>query len=120
MTRQKKIMSEELNRMKSFFDAYKLHKSVSKRDMKIGIATIYRFLNDLEHKGEIHSFICENRKVYSTNKTSHAIFRCEKCGDSKHMDVKDLGFIKGITDRHVCHFQIEINGLCIKCESKSR
>src|SRR3989344_7961913 len=83
MTNQKKILNDEVKRFNSFFDAPTLHKKL--RSKNIGLATIYRFLNALEQEGSIHSFTCENRKIYSTDKTSHAHFRCERCGKSKHI-----------------------------------
>lgn len=119
MTNQKKILYGEAKQLKSLFDAYKLHANARKKDERIGIATTYRFLNSLESKGEIHSFICDGRRVYSNDKISHAEFKCENCGVSKHINVRDLSFLKGITDSHVCHFQIAIMGLCHKCEEKS-
>ncbi len=43
-TRQKKIIEQELSKLKFFFTAEELHKKVVKKDSNMGIATIYRFL----------------------------------------------------------------------------
>lgn len=120
MTKQKNLLHTEVKASRSFFDAYKLHSNVQRKDKKIGIATVYRFLNNLEAKGEVHSFICDNKKVYSNNKTSHAEFKCEECGKLKHVKIDNVDFLNKLTDDYVCHFQIELTGLCSSCKGRER
>jgi Fe2+ or Zn2+ uptake regulation protein len=112
-TLQKKILREELVKFNSFFDGSDLYKKASKRNHKIGVATVYRFLKKLVEAGEIHSYLCEKRTIYSRNKNNHCHFVCKKCGEIKHFQLKHLDFldIKG----EVCHFQIDVNGICEKC-----
>lgn len=118
MTRQKKLLFETAQTFSSFFDAYELHAKTMKLDKRIGLATIYRFLTTMENDGEIHSFMCGNKKIYSNNKKSHAHFRCEKCGKVKHIDIKNVDFLNESRDE-VCHFQIELSGLCAACKVDS-
>lgn len=115
MTKQKKILHEELEKFSTFFDAYELHDAVSSRNSKIGLATIYRFLNNLENHAAIHAFICNGKKIYSTNARSHAHFKCEKCGSINHINVKNVDFLKESVKGNVCHFQIELSGVCPNC-----
>ena len=112
MTAQKKQLYEEIKNCPPFFDAYELHQRTKK---KIGLATIYRFLSVLESDGELHSFTCENKRIYSRDKTSHAHFRCEKCNRTEHIKMKNVDFLKSV-DGEVCHFQIEIVGICTACK----
>ena len=116
MTNQKKILYEEIKKFSSFFDAYRLHSRIIKKDQRIGLATIYRFLNTLESDGNIHSFMCDNKKIYSNDKTSHAHFKCEKCGKLKHMKIKNADFLSESIDDDICHFQIELTGICSECK----
>jgi|SRR3989344_1662784 len=116
MTRQKKMLYDETKRISSFFDACELHANVLKKDPGIGLATVYRFLNLLENEGEIHSFMCDNKKIYSNNKKSHAHFRCEKCAEIKHIQVKNVDFLHKSTHDDICHFQIELIGVCSECK----
>jgi len=118
MTSQKKILLQEIKKIPSFFDAYEFHNRISKINSKIGLATIYRFLNRLEADGEIHSFICDNKNIYSNSKKSHAHFRCEKCGQIKHIQVKKVDFLNESLKGEICHFQIELCGLCQECKEK--
>ena len=117
MTYQKKILYEEVKHFTSFFNAYELHTDATKKDKKIGLATTYRFLNTLEKEGEIHSFSCNDKKIYSNKKTSHAHFTCEKCGKLKHIILKNVDFLSEVMEGEICHFQIELKGICSGCKT---
>ncbi|HLC52103.1 MAG TPA: transcriptional repressor [Candidatus Nanoarchaeia archaeon] len=119
MTKQKRLLYEEIKRLSSFFDAYDFYNQISKTYPKVGIATIYRFLNNLENDGEIHAFFCNNKKIYSSNKTSHAHFKCEKCEKLEHINIKKVDFLKETYNGEVCHFQIELTGICSECIIKN-
>ena len=92
-TNQKKFIEEEIKNLHSFFDAEELYKQVSKKNKKIGIATVYRFLKKLTEEGKIHSYSCNRKMIYSSNVKSHCHFICEKCGNTKHINLKKLDFI---------------------------
>jgi len=112
-TLQKKILREELVKFDSFFDGKDLYKKATKRNRKIGVTTVYRFLKRLVEKGEIHSYLCGKRTIYSKNKNNHCHFICKKCNTIQHFQLKNLDFldIKG----EVCHFQVDVHGTCEKC-----
>lgn len=116
MTGQKKIIADEMDKVKFFFTAYILHERVKRKNKRVGLATIYRFLKHAEKNGELHSFFCDGKKVYSTNQKSHAHFTCEKCGFVQHILIDTVDFIKKIVQDEVCHFQIELSGICSKCK----
>ena len=116
MTNQKKMLYGEVKKFSSFFDAYELHQRIIKKDRRIGLATIYRFLKTLERDGDIHSFICDHKKIYSNAEKNHAHFTCEKCGKVKHIKIKNADFLNDSIDDEVCHFQIELTGLCSECK----
>lgn len=111
-TKQKQIISEEIEKINTIFSAEELLMKVNKRDSKIGIATIYRFLKN--YRG-FHSFICDRKKVYG-RKNNHCHFTCQKCGGVQHFEIDKLDFIKGKFEGNVCHFQIDVFGLCKKCQ----
>ena len=117
-TKQKQVMEREIKTFDSFFNAEELHKKISKKNPKIGIATIYRFLNDLTRNGEIHSFLCKRKTLYSNSKKNHCHFACEKCGERKHIDLKKIDFLNSHVDGEVCHFQIDVTGVCKRCITK--
>lgn len=115
MTKQKRIMIESLNKFDNFFDAVDLHNQVSKK-MNVGIATIYRFLSDLEKESKIHWYMCKGRKIYSKGRTNHVHFICESCNSSKHVELDKIDFISDFKTK-ICHFQLDMFGTCDKCAS---
>src|SRR3989344_1927397 len=112
-TRQKKILEGEMGSFESFFDADELHATASRRDRGIGIATIYRFLKHKVEWGELHSYLCDKRKIYSTNKNNHSHFTCKSCGERQHIKAAKLDFLA--EDWNVCHVQIDVTGICKEC-----
>ncbi len=113
MTKQKHVLYDAIKSFTTFFDAAQFHKKVETKN--IGIATIYRFLNNLEARGEIHSYICNNRKIYSIGVRNHTHFTCKQCGKTIHINIKNIDFIKNVALGEVCHFQLDITGVCKKC-----
>ena len=116
-TNQKEIIEKEINNIHYFFDVKRLYKQISKKDKNIGIATIYRFLKRLTEKRDIHSYNCDRKIIYSSNARSHCHFICEKCGDITHIHLKKLDFIQKEIKGDICHFQIDVTGVCEKCQN---
>jgi len=119
-TRQKEMIAKSLEKFKGFFTAEELHNSVNKIDPSIGIATVYRFLRNFVTNRQIHSYTCNRRTIYSIRDNSHCHFICEKCGKVEHIQINSLDFIKNQIDGTICHFQIDITGLCSKCSKKEK
>ena len=115
-TQQERKIEEEIKNLNSFFDAEKLHERVFAKNNKIGIATVYRFLKKLTEEGKIHSYSCNRRVIYSSDLRSHCHFTCEECGEISHVNVEKLDFLKEKVRGDVCHFQINIAGVCEKCQ----
>ncbi len=114
-TSQKEMARRELKNFSSFFTAEDLYDKVKKKNEKIGIATVYRFLSDLAKKDYIHSYLCNKKTVYSTNKSSHFHFICKKCGKIEHINIKKIDFVKNEIKGNICHLQIDTYGVCEKC-----
>ncbi len=115
LTTQKAMVEITMAEFLSFFTAEELHQKVAKMAPQIGIATIYRYLKSAVVRNEIHSYQCERRTIYSTNSKNHCHFYCEQCGEKKHISLHNIGALqRGIKGR-MCHFQIDITGICEKC-----
>ncbi len=117
-TKQKELLNEEVKKLKSFFTAEELLIKAKKKDSRLGIATVYRFLSDLTNKRQIHSYVCDRKTIYSTRDNSHCHFTCEKCGKVEHIQVNSLDFIKNKVKGSICHFQIDVFGTCESCAKK--
>ena len=113
-TAQKRIIEEEVNNFSSFFDAEQLYAKVLTKRRNIGIASVYRFLKKFVDEGKIHSYLCNRKTIYSVNIKNHCHFTCEKCRESRHVNIKKLDFLKNEIKEEICHFQIDITGLCDK------
>ena len=115
-TKQKELLNEEVKHMDSFFTAEDVFAKINKKDKKLGIATIYRFLRNLVDTGQIHSYICNRKTIYSLDKESHCHFTCEKCKKVSHIEINSLDFIKNRINGSICHFQIDVFGTCSDCK----
>mgnify|MGYP001599389347 CR=1 FL=1 len=116
-TRQKELLLQEVKKFDTFFNAEELYVKLSKIEPTIGIATVYRFLKQLVEKDQIHSYSCGGKMTYSNNQNNHCHFKCSKCGEIKHLNLKNINFLLSELKAEVCHFQIDVCGICEKCKS---
>lgn len=115
LTKQKQLLEEEIIKYSSFFNAEDLFQKVGRRNSKLGLATIYRYLNEQVNAGKLHSYTCNRRTLYSTSKKNHCHFHCERCGEIKHIQLQKLDFLKQNIEGELCHFQIDVAGICKGC-----
>lgn len=114
-TIQKKLILEKIKKFPTFFNAEELYHEL--KNSKVSLATIYRFLKNMTDSGKIHSYQCKGKKIYSINQDNHCHFTCKICGKTEHIKIKNLDFIP--LKLKVCHFQLDLCGLCQKCQSKT-
>lgn len=114
-TKQKELISDELDKFEGFFTAEDLHSKVSKKHPCIGIATVYRYLKNLRKEKRLHSYTCDGKLVYSKNRKSHCHFVCEETGQITHFEVDSLDFLKNKIPGTISSFQIEVKGKCNNC-----
>ena len=108
-TRQKQILKDEINKIDNFFSADELHNKVIKIDSNIGIATVYRFLKDMKNKGNLFSYICNRKTVYSKNE-SHCHYINQDTGEVIHFSVENIDFLRDKIPGNITSFQIEVRG----------
>ena len=101
--------------MDSFFSAEELFQKISKKHPSIGISTVYRFLKDEKKKGNIFSYLCDRKTVYSLGRKSHCHFFCEKTGKTLHFDIDDINFLKNKVPGKIKSIQLEVRGVCDAC-----
>lgn len=114
-TKQKTLIDMEIRKFKTFFTAEDVHEKVRERDPRIGIATVYRYLNDAVGEDRPHQYYCDRRKVYSFHKDNHCHFICTICGRTSHFNIERLDFLKRTVKGRICHFQIDVHGVCDEC-----
>jgi Fur family ferric uptake transcriptional regulator len=114
-TRQKQIISQELSKIDSFFNAEDLYQKVKRKERNIGMATIYRYLNEAKSRKDLYAYTCNRKTVYSKGKKSHCHFECEKTGKIIHFDIDNIDFLKDKIPGTIKSFQLEVKGICNKC-----
>ncbi|MBI3051040.1 transcriptional repressor [Candidatus Woesearchaeota archaeon] len=119
-TRQKRLLQNEAEKFTTFFRAEELFHSARKKDKGIGMATVYRFLNDSRRKNLIHAYSCENRMLFSVSNKTHCHFKCQECGLVSSIRLDSVDFIQRKIRGSVCHFQLEIEGICEDCIGTSQ
>lgn len=117
-TRQKQSIQQEVDHYSSFFTADDLYTQIHKKDPSLGIATIYRYLKTVVEQQKIHSFSCNRKTIYSNNSKNHCHFRCERCSTIQHLSLKNIDSLQQNLKGKMCHFQIDITGICEECLKK--
>lgn len=116
-TRQKELLEKEINKIKGFFTAEELYSRIE--NSGIGIATIYRFLKEKTKNRQLHSYVCDGRNIYSNSSSSHSHYTCQICGKRSHIEIKDIGKIRKSIKGSICHFQIDVTGVCENCMKRN-
>jgi len=116
-TKQKETLGNIVSKINSFFSAEDVYEEVRKIDVNIGLATIYRFLNAAKEKGELYSYTCNRRTIYSKGKKSHCHFECEKSGKVIHFEIDNIDFLKNKIPGTITSFQLEVKGVCEDCST---
>ncbi|MGV8150459.1 MAG: transcriptional repressor [Candidatus Woesearchaeota archaeon] len=117
-TLQKIRLESMLSSINGFFTAEEFHTQALKKVPHLGIATVYRFLSEKVKRRMLHSYICDKRAVYSNNSSSHCHYFCQICGKKMHVDIKNIDCIKKEIRGTICHFQIDVTGICDNCLRK--
>lgn len=111
-TKEKQILEHELDNLETFFTAEELYVLGRKFDKKLGIATVYRFLNEKKKSKLLYVYLCDRKSVYSKQNKSHCHFICEKTGKVTHFEIDSLDFLKDKIPGSITSYQIEVRGIC--------
>jgi len=114
-TRQMEDLEEILTKMEPFFTADNIFEKINDKKQNIGIATIYRFLKQKAELGELHSYRCDGKTIYSLEKLNHSHFICKQCGRTTHFIINDISSIHKAIKGKMCHFQLDAYGICESC-----
>jgi len=120
LTRQRRIILEELRKARTHPSASELYLAVRKRSPKISLGTIYRNLELLGTEGAITKITTESSNRFDGNAMPHPHFLCEKC--KKVFDVEqpfEVKFDKKSIEKTGCRVfgaSLEVYGLCKKCK----
>jgi Fur family ferric uptake transcriptional regulator len=120
MTQQRKVILEELKKVKNHPSADEIYKMVRKRLPRISLGTVYRNLEVLTELKEIQEVdIIENLKRFDGNPENHYHIRCIQCGridDAPFHLVNELETkMRPLTNYTIISHKLEFIGICPEC-----
>ena len=93
------------------------------KNNKIGLTTIYRFLNKLESESLIKKYTDKKEATYqyinNVECKNHIHLKCLKCNQIIHLDCNEaIKLSKHISDEHKFIIDSTIFGLCKECQNE--
>jgi Fur family ferric uptake transcriptional regulator len=124
MTRQRRVILDELRKDKSHPSADELYETVRKYMPRISLGTVYRNLEILSELGEIQKLeIGGTLKRFDGNPKKHYHIRCMNCGRIDDAPIALMEHIEneidGMTDYKIFGHRLEFIGLCPDCFDKA-
>lgn len=124
LTKQKQAILEELQKHKDHPVADVIYSEVRKVLPRISLGTVYRNLENMSEQGLILKIEqAGGQKRFDPNPNPHPHFRCVNCGavEDVPIEIDVVGLSensKWAQNRKVYGNNIEIYGLCEKCNSE--
>jgi len=124
MTRQRKVILEELLKQNAHPSADEIHQMVRRRMPKISLGTVYRNLELLAHIGKIQKLELSGAlKRYDWNTNKHYHIRCVCCDRVDDAPIAPLNQLEndlyGATVFEIIGHNLEFTGLCPECSKKA-
>ncbi len=124
MTRQRRVILDELRKDKSHPSADELYETVRKYMPRISLGTVYRNLEILSELGEIQKLeMGGTLKRFDGNPKKHYHIRCMNCGRIDDAPIAMMEHIEneidGMTDYKIFGHRLEFIGLCPDCFDKA-
>ncbi len=120
LTRQRRVILEELGRVKTHPTADEVYRMVRRRMPRISLGTVYRNLETLSGRGMILRLeLAGTRRRYDADTRDHCHIRCSSCGCVHDLPVKPpaglLSAAAAATDFSVTGCRVEFTGACPAC-----
>ncbi len=122
LTKQRRVILEELKKLKTHPSAEELYSIVRERLPRISLGTVYRNLEMLSAAGVILKLdSAGSQKRFDGDTSKHYHLRCTQCDCVRDLDLEfDLSEVeeKLYPMKHVFGFHLEFYGLCESCREK--
>jgi Fe2+ or Zn2+ uptake regulation protein len=122
ITRQRRIIIEEMRSMRSHPTASELYEVVRRKLPNISLATVYRNLEMMTGKGLIQKIVIDSRlKRFDANPEVHYHARCIRCGAINDIFIGSeiISLFRNKLDNlenfEIMDARIELLGHCEKC-----
>jgi Fur family ferric uptake transcriptional regulator len=127
MTRQKKVILEELNKVKNHPTASEVYDMVRSKLPRISLGTVYRNLEHLSAKGLIQKLdMRKGQRRFDATTQEHTHILCLNCGkvedialqpDQDILTMKSK--VKDQSGYELIGYEIELHGICPECRSET-
>ena len=123
MTRQRRVILDELRRANVHPTADELHARVRRRLPHISLATVYRNLDLLSEAGEVRKIeLAGQQRRYDGCTETHQHVRCVRCGRIDDMPCTPMpalaGEVRDRLDYEIVDCRIEFSGVCPACRKE--
>jgi Fur family transcriptional regulator, ferric uptake regulator len=123
MTEQRRVILDELQKLRSHPTADELYESVRKRLPSISLGTVYRNLEMLSEAGMIQKLeISGSQKRFDGITRNHYHVRCLKCGrvdDIETGPIADIDKVmKSVHGYKIVSHRLEFVGVCPRCRNE--
>jgi len=124
MTRQRKVILEELLKQNTHPSADEIYQMVRRRMPRISLGTVYRNLEVLASMGKIQKLELSGAlKRYDWDTSKHYHIRCLYCDRVDDAPIAPLNQLEndlyGATVFEIIGHNLEFTGLCPECSKKS-
>ena len=124
MTRQRKVILEELRSVCTHPSADEIYELVRKRLPRISLGTVYRNLEILSESGEIQTLeLGSAQKRFDGVAENHYHIRCIQCDRivdaPPELEVKINHELKSATAYKITGHKLEFIGICPDCSNRS-
>jgi len=121
MTRQRRVILEEIRSFDGHPTADEVYEAVRKRVPRISMSTIYRDLETLCDHGRIQVLeVGCSKKHFDANTKDHYHARCIRCGRVTNLPVQPFSYLeqafRDLCDYKVVGHRLELLGLCPACQ----
>lgn len=123
MTRQRRIIHEELSKLKTHPTADELHKIVKVKIPSISLGTVYRNLEMLSGCGVIRKLeLGLSQRRYDGDISEHHHIKCLECGKVGDIPREALDIcrdmLKDVCGYKVLTVEVGFVGICPQCQNK--
>ena len=121
-TKQKELL---LNTIKGFNKQFEVKEIYESLKGKVGLTTIYRFLEKLEKEKLVTKIVGSDNKTYfeyleRCEEENHFYLKCDKCGSLTHVDCDCINELSShISKEHKFNLNKEniiMKGICKNCK----
>ena len=120
MTRQKAAVRSILDEIDGFNSAQQIHELLAAKGDRVGLATVYRNLQQLAESGDVDVLRMGDENVYrACEPHHHHHIVCRRCGRTAELTGDEVDdWLRTVTARHgftMNDHSLELVGVCTEC-----